>query len=96
MSLFGRFFKPAQTGAAPRAPAASRVAYCEYRIRVVFRNVSQTRVEPWVIAPNVDEAIALSRRRYPTAASIEFLGDARDIPAAEAAAHRSTQAGGQK
>lgn len=96
MSLFGLFSRSGKPGAAPRAPAPSRVAYCEYRIRVVFRNVSQTRVEPWVIAPNVDEAVALARRRYPTAAAIEFLGEVRDIPEAEAEAHRTVQAGPQK
>lgn len=93
MSLFGLFSKLGKPAATPQTSAASRVAYSEYLIRVVFRNVSQTRIEPWVIAPNVDEAIALSRRRYPTAASVEFLGEVRDIPEAEAEAHRVTQAG---
>lgn len=97
MSLFGLFSKTPKPGLAAgsvvRESAASRVGYCEYRIRIVFRNVSQTRIEPWVIAPNVDEAVALSRRRYPTAASVEFLGEVRDIPEAEVKAQRAGQAG---
>lgn len=93
MNLFGLFSKSSKPGVAPAGTAASRVAYSEYRIRIVFRNVSQTRIEPWVIAPTFDEALALSRRRYPTAATIEFLGEVRDIPETEAEAYRVTQAG---
>lgn len=93
MSLFGLFSKQSKSGNAPAGATASRVAYCEYRIRIIFRNVSQTRIEPWVVAPTVDEALALSQRRYPTAAAIEFLGEVRDIPGAEADAHRAVQAG---
>lgn len=93
MSLFGLFSKSPKLAPAIKGPAGSRVSYCEYKIRVVFRNVSQTRIEPWVIAPNVDEALALSRRRYPTAASVEFLSEVRDIPEAEVEARRAGQAG---
>jgi hypothetical protein len=91
MIMFGIFGKSAKSSDKPSTVAASRVAYSEYCIRVTFRGASQTRIEPWVIAPNIDEAIALSRRRYPTAAAVEFTGSARDIPEAEAEAHRAAQ-----
>lgn len=91
MSIFGLFSKSGKPSAVPRPAAASRVAYSEFCIRVTFRSISQTRIEPWVIAPNIDEAIALSRRRYPTAASVEFTGEVRNIPEAEAEAQRAAQ-----
>jgi hypothetical protein len=93
MSLFGLFSRQPKSPSGTPAPAGSRVVYSEYRVRIVFRNVSQTRVEPWIIAPTVDEALALARRRYPTAASVEFPGEVRDIPEAESEAHRARQTG---
>jgi hypothetical protein len=72
--------RPAAPPSVAAAPGASRTAFQEYRIRITYSNVSKTRFDAWVVASSIDDALAITRKKYPTAASVEYLGESRSIP----------------
>ena len=81
--------RAASASAAPAAP--SRTEFREYQIRISYSNVSKTRFDNWVTASGIDDALALTRKKYPTASAIEYLGESRPIPIADVERERGTR-----
>jgi hypothetical protein len=72
----------------PVATAPSAVQFSEYKVRAFFKRRSSTHIDNWYPAAHPDEAVAAARKRFPTADQFEYLGDRRDLTAAEIEALR--------
>ena len=79
-------------GPARREATSSSVQFSEYRVRAIFRRRTATHIDNWLPAAHPDEAVAAARRRFPTADAWEYLGERRDLTAAEIEALRRSNA----
>lgn len=70
----------------------SAVQFSEYRVRATFRRRTSTHIDNWFPAAHPDEAVAAARRRFPTADAWDYLGERRDLTAAEIEALRRSGA----
>jgi hypothetical protein len=70
----------------------SAVQFSEYRVRATFRRRTSTHIDNWFPAAHPDEAVAAARRRFPTADAWDYLGERRELTAAEIEALRRSGA----
>lgn len=76
-------FDARPTASPSPADGRSAVQFSDYRVRAMFRRRTSTHIDNWYPATHPDEAVVLARRRYPTADAWEYLGERRDLSAAE-------------